>query len=198
MYNSFNMNKPKILFAGINKKESASITEFLSSHYTIWYCNNCVDKIKDKSEELIPDLLIIEMDNENKDSVLSLTRHLGKEYDKHVIVIAEELDEIESKELLAAHPFGIIFKPLNHRELFLKIEIGLRLKKEMLLYQQKFIQKADFSGIEKNNSAGVNDLLKSNKTYNDSIILEKDGTRRIEIVNNGYMKQYWILEEQDS
>lgn len=90
-----------------------------------------------------------------------------------------------------------MLKPVDFDVLIANIKIAVAFYEHIRTPSNKLEQKSfSASGIANNKDISKNIKKQIFDSTDESVeIRNEQGTRRIEIVNNRFMKQYWVLEE---
>ncbi len=168
------------------------LNKYLKRYYNVVACVDSGEEAVSRALSERVDIILMDITLKGKIAGIEAAAQILKKKEIPVLFITAQNDDKTLERAKMTRPFGYILKPIDLTILRTNIEIAM----------QMYRQLRDFSNeksLNKNNSA-KNQLL---ETINKNIAQKKEekvvvnwaGEKRIEIVNNRFMKQYWIIEE---
>ncbi|MFW6275846.1 MAG: hypothetical protein ACOC2M_04350 [bacterium] len=146
--------------------------------------------IKSVIAESKPILVLMIIENEEINQMLELAKLLDEKYLVPHIFLTKKLPDKYNTHLLKSQPLVLLEESIHPEVLMMNIENAVRIHTQLYYVKHPFQQFVDFADDQeklKTKSSAIGNQ------WDETI--EEDKRSKIEIVNNRFMKQYWILEE---
>ncbi|MFW6248591.1 MAG: hypothetical protein ACOC4J_02350 [Bacteroidota bacterium] len=147
--------------------------------------------IKSVIVESKPQLVLMIIENEKINQVLELAKLLDEKYFVPHIFLTKKLPDQHKTLLLESQPLVLLEESIHPEVLMMNIENAVRIHTQLFYVKHPFQQFADFA----NDQEKLKTQSSSGGNQQEEETIDEDKRSRIEIVNNRFMKQYWILEE---
>ncbi|MFW6351268.1 MAG: response regulator [Bacteroidota bacterium] len=144
-----------------------------------------------------PDLILMDIDLEGDVDGIQTTKEINAEQDIPIMFVSSSSDQQIIDRAVLTKPFGYMLKPVNFDVLIANINIAIAFY-DHLKTSSNMPERKNYSVSQITQNKETSDTIKKNilDTIDESVeIKHEEGTRRIEIVNNRFMKQYWVLED---
>lgn len=142
-------------------------------------------------DDLNPDIILSDIVLKGHPDGIETVRRILTKHDLPSLFITSQMDSQTIERAKITRPYGYFVKPLERFELIANINIALDLYNQL-----KGITNTKNHDTPDSNSImdEFNESFKQQHQIKDITQTDDQNQRRIEIVNNKFMKQYWILE----
>lgn len=160
----------------------------LESHYDIVGTAVSGEEAVEKALKFLPDIILMDINLEGKIDGIEAAKRITDKHDIAILFLTSRSDDDALERARLVKPFGYIIKPVDLNVLKANIDIAVFVYNELLRSPLKVSEK---SGATRSGLDDINDRV--SKSVEEVSMHWKD-KNRIEIVNNRFLKQFWILD----
>ena len=181
-----------ILIAEDEIKTQAYLNKHLKRYFNVAACVESGEEAVREALSQNVDIILMDITLSGKMDGIKAAEEILSQKEIPVLFITAQNDNHTLERAKMAQPFGYILKPIDLSILKTNIEISLQMYRQLKSFSCA-------KSIYKNNPA-KNQMVKTinqnmSQHKEEKIVVNWAGEKRIEIVNNRFMKQYWIIEE---
>ncbi len=164
----------------------------LSKHYEIAGTAVSGEEAIDLVAKHQPDIVLMDINLEGKMDGIEAAQKISEENDVAILFLTSRTDDDTVERAKMIKPFGYISKPVDFNVLKSNIDIALSMYKELV---KSPIGKSLAS--EKGESSSLEEINRKVSESVEEVSMEWKDKNRIEIVNNRFLRQYWVLESNE-
>ncbi|MBS4013927.1 MAG: response regulator [Bacteroidetes bacterium] len=141
----------------------------------------------------LPDIILMDINLEGEMDGIDAAKIISNEHDIPILFLTSLNDEETLERAKLIKPFGYMNKTVDFSVLKMNIDIAISVYHEL---RRSSLAASFKKSNEDSPSPSLDDLKKkiSEGVGNEDVSLEWKDKNRIEIVNNRFLRQYWIME----
>ena len=144
-----------------------------------------------KTKEFLPDIILMDINLEGEMDGIEAAQNISENHDIPILFLTSLKDDETLERAKLIKPFGYMNKAVDFSVLKATIDIAISVYKEL---RAKPLS-AHFSKTTKSGSnPDLGELTKKVSESAGEVSMEWKDKNRIEIVNNRFLRQFWILE----
>ncbi len=147
------------------------------------------EKAVELAREHLPDIILMDINLEGKMDGIEAAKKITDSDDVAILFLTSRSDDEALERAKLVKPFGYILKPVDLNVLKANIDIAVFVYNEFL---KSPIKPTITSG--QGTSSGLDDISDKVSKSVEEVSMQWKDKNRIEIVNNRFLKQFWILD----
>lgn len=168
------------------------LSKYLKRYFHIVACVDSGAKAINQALSENVDIILMDITLKGKMDGIEAAARIVKEKEIPVLFLTAQSDDQTLERAKMTKPFGYILKPIDLSILRTNIEIAMQMYRHLRGFSSK--KNTDKDTSAKNHM--IESLNKNmSKNNEEKVVVNWAGEKRIEIVNNRFMRQYWIIEE---
>jgi len=166
------------------------LKENLSKYYKIVGVAVSGKEAIEKTAKHLPDIILMDINLEGKMDGIEAAKKISEEHDIAILFLTSRKDDETLERAKLIKPFGYINKPVDFSVLKANIDIAINMFDELC---KSPLDKA--SRTPEGVPTGLQEINKRISESIEEVSMEWKDKNRIEIVNNRFLRQFWVLED---